>query len=164
MKEVKIKLDNKNDSHDKSSIRYTEDGSSLVEVIVAITILLVALLGVFASLTYAINYNSGNNARSQALAVLQQEIEQMRSKKFTPSLTDSELTGGVKTDKTVVTSDGNKFKVSVTIDDDPFTTGVQTDITKTIKEITVAVALDRPTPGWQTAVPATVILRRTRSN
>jgi prepilin-type N-terminal cleavage/methylation domain-containing protein len=141
-----------------------EGGFSLIEVIVAMIILLVALLGVFLTFTYAVNYNAGNYARSQALVVLQQEVELMRSAKFTPGVTDTTLTGGVKAAKTVSTANGNRFRVNITVDDDPIATGVQTSTSSTLKEITIVVSSESPTPGWQSAVPAKVYLRRVRSN
>lgn len=144
--------------------RQSEAGFSLIEVVIAMTIFLIALLGVFGTFTYSINYNAGNNARTQALTVLQQEIEQMRSVKFTPTVTDSLLTGGTKTPKVVTSVDGNRFKIQTVVDDDPFTAGVQVNAAKTLKEITISVVLESPTPGWQTSVPATVILRRVRAN
>ena len=144
--------------------RTEQSGFSLVEVVFALVILLVALLGVFFTFTYAINYNAGNNSRSQALAVLQQEVEVMRSAKFTPQVTDSALVGGTRLPKRVTLSNGNVFLVKVKIDDDPFTNGLQIDATTTMKEIYVTVTLDRPTPGWQTAVPASVVLQRVRAN
>lgn len=141
-----------------------EEGFSLVEVIIAFVIFLIALFGIFTVFTYSINYNTGNNSRAQALAVLQQEVEQLRSAKFTPSVTDASLVGGTKAPKTIVASNGNRFVIDTTVDDDPFTTGVQTNTAKTLKEITITVSLESPTPGWQTAVPTTVILRRVRAN
>jgi prepilin-type N-terminal cleavage/methylation domain-containing protein len=144
-----------------------ESGFSLVEVIIALLVFLIVLLGVFGTFVYAINYNAGNNARSQALTVLQQEAELIRSKKFTPSFPtspDPDLTGGTKNPKSATSEDGNKFNVQVVIDDDPFTDGLQVNNATTIKEITVTVTLQSPTPGWQTAVPASVIMRRVRAN
>jgi prepilin-type N-terminal cleavage/methylation domain-containing protein len=143
-----------------------EGGFSLVEVVVAMTILLIAVLGVFITFAYAVNYNAGNNSRSQALAVLQREVEQIRSKKFTPTptITDADLSGGVKATRTVTLTNGNRFKIDITVDDNPLVDGVQINSATTFKEITISVSLDRPTPGWQNAVPATIILRRTRSN
>ena len=148
----------------KGKTRNAEKGFTLVEVTTAMVVFLVCTLGVFISFTFAVSYNSGNASRAQALAILQQEIEQLRSAKFTPTVTDPVLAGGEKTPKTVTMSDGNKFRVDVTIDDDPFTPNTQIDPTKVFKEITVRVALERPTPGWQTSVPATMILRRVRGN
>ena len=142
-----------------------EAGFSLVEVCVAMVIILVALLGVFFTFTYAITYNAGNNSRAQALAVLQEEVEKLRSYKFTPSVTDTQLQGGEKTPWTVVSPNGGTFSVTVKVDNDPFTPGWQDEPTPTsIKEIMVSVKLDRPSPGWQAAVPATVYLRRVRGN
>ena len=144
-----------------------ESGFSLVEVVIALLIFLVVLLGVFATFVYAINYNTGNNARSQGLTVLQQEAELIRSAKFTPSFPtspDPTLTGGKKASKPASSEDGNKFRVDVEVDDDPFTDGLQINNYTTMKEITIKVTLDRPTPGWQTAVPNTVVMRRVRAN
>lgn len=142
----------------------SEAGFSLIEVVLALVILLVALLGVFMAFTWSVIYNAGNNSRSQALAILQQQVERSRSAKFTPAVTDSTLEGGVQPVKLVVLPNNNKFRVNIAVDDDPNTAGVQIDNSTTVKEIIIAVSLDRPTPGWQTSVPATVVLQRVRSN
>ena len=139
-------------------------GFSLVEITIAMVVFLIAVLGVFMSFAYAISYNSGNSSRAQALALLQQKVEQIRSAKFVPTGTDAILAGGVKAGEVVTAPDGNLYKLQVTVDDDPFTAGVQTDTTKLMKEVSVTVSLERPTPGWQTSVPATVVLRRVRGN
>ncbi|HEY0047880.1 MAG TPA: hypothetical protein VGB68_01240, partial [Pyrinomonadaceae bacterium] len=86
----------------------------MVEVIIAMIILLVALLGVFLTFTYAVNYNAGNNSRAQALSILQQEVELLRSAKFTPGVTDDVLTGGTKTPKIITSADGSRFRVEIT--------------------------------------------------
>lgn len=142
----------------------SDEGFSLVEVTIALVILLIVLLGVFTVIVYAVNYNAANNARAQALAMLQQEEEILRTAKFTPSFIDANLTGGVKTPKTIVADDGNRFQVEVTVDDDPWTSGVQIDNSGTLKELTLRVTALNPTPGWQTAVPAQVVIRRVRAN
>ena len=141
-----------------------EAGFSLVEVSAAMVIFFVAMLGIFVSFTYAVNYNAGNSSRAQALAVLQQVVEELRSKKFTPTKRDADLDGGTKATKYKTTDDGNRFRIQVVVDDDPLTPGVQVDNSKTLKEITVTVVLDRPAPGWQTAMPARIVLRRVRAN
>lgn len=147
-----------------ATIEQSQDGFSLMEVIVALGVFLVVMLGMVTVFTYAVNYNSGNNARAKSLAVLQQEVEQFRSAKFTPRATDSTLTGGTKNPKTVTLTDGSKFRIQTEIDDDPSTPAVDTLAAPTLKEIKVTVTLDNPTPGWQTAIPARVVLRRTRAN
>lgn len=141
-----------------------ESGFSLVEVIIALLVFLIVLLGVFGTFVYAINYNAGNNARSQALTVLQQEAELIRSAKYTPTFTDSTLTGGTKTPKPATSEDGNRFIVQVVVDDDPSTDGLQINSATTIKEINITVTLESPTPGWQTALPSTVVMRRVQAN
>lgn len=148
----------------KTNYKKSEEGFTLVEVVIALLIFLVAVMGVFATFAYAVNYNAGNNSRTRALVVLQQEVENLRSAKFTPSITDSSLAGGTHTNKPVTTSDGYAYVVAKKVDDDPFTNGIQTDNSKTIKEITITVTLASPTPGWQSAVPSTVIMRRVRAN
>ena len=150
----------------KNSDKYKDSaaGFSLVEVVIAMLILMIALLGVFISFAYAVNYNAGNNSRSQALAILQQEVENIRSAKFTPAVTDSKLLGGTGTPTSVTGHDGNEYIIRVTVDDNPNLPGIQIDNSQTLKEISVTVGLDTPTPGWQTAVPARIVLQRVRSN
>lgn len=147
--------------------RKGEKGFTLVETTCALVIILISLLGIAFSFTYAINYNAGNQSRAQALALLQQEVEQIRATKFTPTVTDPALTGGVKTARSVLSPTGTHFTIQDTVDNDPFTAGVQDDTavpSTTLKEISITIRLEAPSPGWQTAVPATVVLRRTRSN
>ncbi|HUF05228.1 MAG TPA: prepilin-type N-terminal cleavage/methylation domain-containing protein [Aridibacter sp.] len=142
----------------------SETGFTLVEVVIAMVILLVALLGVFVTFTWAITYNAGNDSRSEALAILQGEVEFLRSAKFTSGVMDSTLTGGVRSQVPVTSPSGKAYLVDVTIDDDPFTAGVQVDNSLSLKEIIVTVSLASPTPGWQTSVPSTVRFQRVRGN
>ena len=142
-----------------------EAGFSLIEVAVAMVVILIAMLGVFMTFTYAITYNAGNFTRAQSLAVLRRESEQIRSAKFTPSFTDPILTGGNKPDKTVTLPNGTSYIVTTAVDNDPATGGIQDETTpSSYKEVTISVRSAYGTPGWQTAVPATVVLRRVKSN
>ena len=148
--------------------RPNEAGFTLIEVACALVIILVALLGVVFSFTYVVNYNAGNDARSQTLAVLQQQVEQLRAAKFTPTITGDALTGGTHTPANVTTTAGLQFHITYVVDNDPFTDGIQSaepiPSTSTLKQITVTATLASPSPGWQLAVPATAVLRRTRGN
>lgn len=145
-----------------------ENGFSLIEVMIALIVLLISILGVFAVFTYATIYNSGNSRRSQALSVFQQEIELLRSAKFTPTIyNDPLLTGGVKTPKVVTsTGDNGNYLVETIVDNDPFTAGIQTtgDDTTKLKEITIKVTPQNSNGGWIVSFPTTVVLRRNRAN
>ena len=145
-----------------------ESGFSLIEVIIALMVLLIAVLGIFATFTYATLYNTGNSQRSQALSISQEQIELLRSKKFTPTFMDPALKGGKKTPQTVTRTktdgDGGSYVVDTTVDDDPFISDTQIDDTKTLKEITITVTPQGKTSGWITAIPTKVIFRRVRAN
>jgi type II secretory pathway pseudopilin PulG len=156
----------------KSSGSSSEAGFSLIEAAIALVIIMIALLGVAWSISYAVSYNAGNSNRAKTLAVLQQEVERLRSAKFTPTFTDNALLGcnvGAACSTTTVTSGPLSFLVTKTIDNDPSTTAVddETDVLSadtSLKEIKVSATLANPSPGWQTAVPAEVVLRRVKSN
>ena len=154
-----------------------EAGFSLIEAVVAILVLTIALLGAFQAFSYAIAYNAGNKVRAEALSVMQREVELLRSAKFTPGFTDPALqgTGNAGRTSTYTSPSGSIFTITDVIDNDPTTAGSQAEGTTcrtpqgtatpcTIKEITVTVRLAAPSPGWQTARPATTLLRRTRGN
>jgi type II secretory pathway pseudopilin PulG len=142
----------------------SENGFSLVEAIIALMILTVALISVVLLFTYATQRNTGNNLKSQALAVLQQEVEQLRAAKFTPQVTDAVLTGGTKAARIVTSADGSPFQVLVTVDDDPTTNGVQINTASTLKEVTLNVSTQNAAEAWVRAVPTTIVFRRVRSN
>jgi prepilin-type N-terminal cleavage/methylation domain-containing protein len=179
MKDAEIEDSYLEENKRSNEIKNRHAGFSLIEVVIAIIIFLVVALGVFATLVYAINYNTGNNTRSQALAILQQKVEFYRSAKFTPTIPkttstgeEATLRGGTKSPEIITLPNGNRFKIQAIIDDDPFCPGVQPEtpfcttsiLPSTLKEIKVTVSLDSPSPGWQTSFPATVILRRARAN
>ena len=106
---------------------------------------------------------------------------------FTPGSPDDgrrDLTGGRKASRLVTTSDGNVFNVEVSVDNDPTVANTAdapnldipqgetyqclspqgTAIPCTQKEITIRVTLAAPSPGWQTAIPAKVVMERSRGN
>ena len=80
----------------------SHSGFTLIEMVIALVIFFIAVLGVFAAITYATRYNRGNSQRSQALAVLQREVEFLRSAKFTPSVV-SDGTGMLHQDSSAQT-------------------------------------------------------------
>jgi prepilin-type N-terminal cleavage/methylation domain-containing protein len=147
-----------------------EKGFTLIEVTIALLVMTVMMMGVLTVFTYTVQYNRGNNLRSQALSVLQQEAELYRSAKFTPSVTDPDLQGGVKPVKTVSSADGTVFSVTATVDNDPGTTGTQTSETLstgkacTLKEISLKVLPKNQEAGWITAESTSLVIQRVRSN
>ena len=152
-----------------------QSGFSLIEVVIALLIMMVVLLGVFAVINYSITYNAANKARSQALAIMQQEVEALRSAKFNANNIDPILEGGVKAEKAVDGVDGLSFVVNIKVDNDPNVEGTQdetyqclspqgAEIACTLKEITVDAKLAAPSHGWQVAVPARVVMQRVRGN
>src|SRR5215213_3879146 len=70
----------------------SQSGFTFIEMIFALVILFIAVMGVFAAVTYATKYNHGNSQRSQALAVMQREVELLRSAKFTPTVVSNVTT------------------------------------------------------------------------
>jgi Tfp pilus assembly protein PilV len=178
------------------NMQRAESGFSLIEVMFAFVIIMIAMLGVLTVFTYAIQYNAGNKTRSEALTILQQEVERYRAAKFnagsppdnfTPGTLDDgrrDITGGRKATRTVTTATGNIYTVEVSVDNDPAVANTpdppNLDIPQddthqcqspqgdpvdcTLKEITIRVKLAAPSPGWQTAVPAVVVLERVRGN
>jgi type II secretory pathway pseudopilin PulG len=153
----------------RGKIHNDESGITLLEVVIALVLLTITVMGTFAAFTYATIYNSGNSRRSQALSVLQAEVELLRGVKFNPppAVIDATLAGGVKADKTVVGSDGASYLVQTVVDDDPFTPNSpnpQIDATKTLKEITITVTPAGTNGTWVTANRTTAIFRRVRSN
>jgi type II secretory pathway pseudopilin PulG len=156
----------------ESSDRSSEAGFSLIEAAIALVIIMIALLGVAWSISYAITYNAGNNNRAKTLAVLQQEVERLRSAKFTPTFTDNALLGcadGAACSTSTITSESLSFVITKTIDNDPSTPIIddEADVLSaetSLKEIKISATLANPSPGWQTAVPAEVVLRRVKSN
>ena len=147
-----------------AAIRKGENGFTLIEVIIAMVIFLVVILGVFAAFTYAVAFNSGNSKRSHALSVLQRKVEEMRSAKFTPTATDNMLLGGTKPAETFTAADNFIYSVQITVDDDPFTDGVQTNAARTMKEVTIVVTPQAVNGAWETAFQTRSVLIRTRAN
>jgi prepilin-type N-terminal cleavage/methylation domain-containing protein len=153
-----------------------QKGFTLVEVVIAMLIIMVSFLGVFATFTYAIQYNAGNKSRSQALSLLQEEVEKIRAAKFTSNgAPDAVLLGGQQPARAVTLPDGRAYSVTINVDNDPTVPGWQGEshvcqspqgaaIPCTIKEIEVTVRLASPTAGWQVAVPVRVLMRRVRGN
>ena len=147
----------------------SEGGFTLVEVIVAGTILIVLCVGTIMVFAQAIKLNRGNDIRMQALTVLQKRVEFYRALKYQPVNPDPLLAGHVRT--TVATgvpsANGTLFDIAVTIDNDPYTPGIQTssdfpEATCKFKEITIEATPNTPQSGWLQNLKTTVSFRRVR--
>lgn len=154
---MKVAVDRKNDL-----------GFTLVEVIIASVVMVILCVGTLTVFSYAVRVNRGNNLRAQALSVLQQEVEYYRSLKFVPVGSNPALNAGTFPDlRTRTSPDGRVFRISVTIDNDPFTTGVQTtpvDGTCKFKEITVTAEPQVQEENWLADLKTKVTFQRVRSN
>ena len=165
----------------RSETAERQSGFTLIEAVIALVILMIVVTGVFAAFTYAATLNTGNSRRSQALSVMQKEVELLRSAKFvleanggadsyTPvDCTDPRrnLTGTPDgTPRTLICPaiDGMSYLIETEIDDDPFTDGQQVDATKHLKEIRLTVTQPARPGSWETAYVTRAIFRRVRSN
>ena len=72
--------------------------------------------------------------------------------------------GTIQTARTVTSSDNFVYRVEITVDDDPFTTGVQINNAKTLKEVTILITPQGANGNWVTAFQTKSVLRRERAN
>lgn len=156
----------------------TQAGFTLIEAVIALVILMIVIAGVFAAFTYATTLNTGNSRRSQALSVLQKEVELLRSAKFVFGSTDTytptdcndprrNLSGtpdGTPRTMSCPAIDGMSYLIETEIDDDPFTNGQQIDATRHLKEIRVTVTQPARPGSWETAYVTRAVFRRVRAN
>lgn len=155
---------------DRQQRRTGAGGFTLVEVILAGAIMIILCVGTLTVFTHAVKINSGNNLRAQALSVLQLEIEYYRSLKYVPVGSNAAMNGGVYTNvRTRTSADGQTFSISVTIDNDPFTAGIQTSATVPeadckFKEITINAVPTVVRAGWLAALKTNVTIQRVRAN
>src|SRR5437667_5552012 len=88
-----------------------ERGFTLIETSIAMVIMMVAGLGVVSLFVYSISNNSGGNDRAVAISIAQQQVEQLRSVRFTDSILNVS-TATVLTPYTV--SNGRTYRVTKT--------------------------------------------------
>jgi hypothetical protein len=128
-------------------------------------IICVGMLSVFDNV---IKLNRGTDIRAQAETVLQKKVEFYRALKYQPVGPDPLLNGHAETlavaDTNIPSADGTLFDVYVTIDNDPYTAGIQTgdDANCKFKEITLRAVLHNPESGWLQNLNAKVTFQRVR--
>ncbi len=145
-------------------------GFTLIEVIIAASIMIILCVGLLSVFSYVTKINRGENLRMQALSVLQKDVEYYRSLKFVPIGSSTELNGGNYPNIRTRTSDDNRvFNISVTIDNDPYTAGIQTsanvlEASCKFKEIKITATPVVAETGWLANLKTDVTIQRVRAN
>lgn len=130
----------------------TERGFSLMETAIALLVLMVAALGISSLFVFAMHNNVGGNERALAMAVAQQQLEQLRSVSFD----DATLTVETITLPTVRTGERNYTVVRrVTAETNADGSGKQ------LKRIAITVTPEAGGPAW---VRGSVVLVSYRSS
>jgi len=143
----------------------TNDGFTLIEVLVAGGILIILCVGTLTVFSHASKLNSGNNLRAQAQSVLQNEVEYYNRLRFVPIGSSTALNAMTETNMGTRTSaDNQNFVVFVTIDNDPNTAGVQTtgNDTTTFKEIRIRAVPQATQSGWLANLNTDITIQRVR--
>jgi len=142
-------------------------GFTIVEVIVAASIMIILCVGTLSVFSFVVKINQGNNLRSQALTVLQAEAEFYRSLKFVPdqSISAIDLYEGTKVQKTATSKDGTQFYINVTITNKTFNpSSSTTEANCTFKEIRIVATAVNPKPGWLANLNTELTVQRVRIN
>jgi prepilin-type N-terminal cleavage/methylation domain-containing protein len=131
------------------------NGFTLIEVLVAASLMIILCVGTLSVFSYVVKINRGENVRLQALSVLQQKVEFYRSLRFSPSGTSPDLTARTNDPVGILTgADGRQFNIIVTI----------TDITPTFKEITITATPVVAESGYLSNLRTAVTIQRVRTN
>ena len=117
----------------------TECGFTLMETAIALLVLMVAALGISSLFVFSMQNNVGGNERALAMAVAQQQLEQLRSVSFD----DATLTIAETTLPTIRSGERNYSVVRrITAETNPGGTG------KRLKRIAISVTPEAGGPGW----------------
>ena len=130
----------------------SERGFSLIEVMIAFVVMMVASLAVGSVFFYSVQNNVGGSERALAMGVAQQQLEQLRSVAFN----DSSLTAGTTTFPTVQTGQ-RQFQVVRTVVDEKNAN----NSLKLLKRITITVT---PTSAGGNWIRTPVVLVSYRSS
>ncbi len=139
----------------KASLRLKKEGAAgergftLIETSIALVLMMVVGLSSVSLFLYSIQNNSGASDRALAAAVVQQELEQLRSVSFT----DASLNATTGTTKTV-TSAGRPYSVLKVVCNTSACGG-----NATLKVVTVTVTPQGAGPAW-TRTPITITTLR----
>ncbi len=147
------------------------NGFTLIEVMVAASIMIILSVGLLSVFSYVTKINRGENLRMQALSVLQKEIEHYRSLKFIPGAQTTadlnnhrslELRAGTHTRPPKTSSDGRVFNITVTVVNiAPPSTAEELC---RFKQITITAVPQVAEEGWLANLRTNVTIQRVRSN
>ena len=121
------------------AVSKAERGFTLMETAIALLVLMVAALGISSLFVFSMQNNVGGNERALAMAVAQQQLEQLRSVGFD----DATLAIDTKTLPTVRTGERN-YTVVRAITDETNANGSE----KRLKRIAISVTPAAGGPPW----------------
>lgn len=140
----------------------TQRGFSLLEATIALLLMLVIALGSASLFSFSIYNNSGGSDRATSLAIAQQALERLRSARFNSDTTDPSLNAGTTPQPGIVRA-GRTFDLTMTVDDDPATAGIQVSPSTNLKAITVIVVPRSIGGGWAFGAGGTITVTTQRS-
>lgn len=129
-----------------------EKGFTLIETCIALVVMMVAGLAASSVFMYSMQNNIGGNDRALAMAVAQQQLEQLRSVAFN----DATLAAGVTTIPDVRNADRG-YTVVRSIVDETNANGTS----KSLKRITIRVTPQNARNAWQRTAVELVSYRST---
>lgn len=142
----------RNDLLGKKTPRKGEQGFTLIETACALVVMMVGALAMSSMFVFAAQNNIGGSERALAMAVAQQQLEQVRSVSFA----DATLVAGTTTTSPVV-SGGREYTVVRTIEDETNANGSG----RLLKKITFTVT---PLSGGADWIRTPVVLVSYRSS
>jgi Tfp pilus assembly protein PilV len=134
----------------KTTNRKSERGFTLVETSISMVVMMVAGLAVSSLFVFSMQNNVGGNERALAMAVAQQQLEQLRSVSFE----DSTMNAGTTT--TTIRNGEHDYSVAKTITDETNTNGSN----KQLRKITITVTPLGGSHATWTRTPVTLVSLR----
>lgn len=126
-------------THKTGAAKAGEAGFTLVETAVAMVVMMVAALAAGSLFLYAVRNNTGGSERAIAMAVAQQQVEQLRSVAYD----DATLAAGASAPQTMTVA-GRRYRVERTVVVENNADGS----TKNLKRITVTVTPQNEVNAW----------------
>ena len=127
-----------------------EGGFTLIETCISMVVMMIAGLAVSSLFVFSLQNNVGGNERALAMAVAQQQLEQLRSVTFE----DATMSAGTST--TTVRSSNHDYTVVKTITDETNPNGSN----KNLRKITITVTPQDGSRGNWTRSPVTLVSLR----